>query len=64
MRNRLPTKYQIGNVFESAKNIKELIELQVILNNKYIRYYCLIRIPDITYRIHKNFPKFKHFLLL
>jgi hypothetical protein len=35
MRNKFPTKYQISNVFESAKNIKKLMEFQVMLNNRY-----------------------------
>jgi hypothetical protein len=42
MSNSLSTKYQIGNVFECAKNMKELIELQVILNNRYTGYHRLI----------------------
>jgi hypothetical protein len=42
MSNSPPTKYQIGNVFECAKNMKELIELQVILNNRYTVYNHLI----------------------
>jgi hypothetical protein len=43
IRNRFLTKYQIGNVFESAKSMKELIELQVILNSKFTEYYRLIQ---------------------
>jgi hypothetical protein len=39
IRNRSPAKYQISNIFESAKNINELIELQVMLNNRYTGYY-------------------------
>jgi hypothetical protein len=53
MRNSLQIKYQISNVFECAKNMKKLIELQVILNNKYIGYYCLIR--DIFVQFVKKF---------
>jgi hypothetical protein len=53
MSNSLPTKYQIGNVFECAKNMKELIELQVILNNRYTGYNHLIR--DVFVQFAKKF---------
>jgi hypothetical protein len=53
MSNSPPTKYQIGNVFECAKNMKELIELQVILNNKYTGYYRLIQ--DVFVQFAKKF---------
>jgi hypothetical protein len=51
--NSPSTKYQIGNVFECAKNIKELIELQVILNNRYTGYNCLIQ--DVFIQFAKKF---------
>jgi hypothetical protein len=53
MSNSSPTKYQIGNVFECAKNMKELIEIQVILNNRYIGYTRLIR--DVFVQFAKKF---------
>jgi hypothetical protein len=53
MRNKPSTKYQIDNIFESAKNMKKLIELQVILNNKYTVYYHLIQ--DVFVQFAKKF---------
>jgi hypothetical protein len=53
MSNSPPTKYQIGNVFECAKNMKKLIEFQVILNNRYTGYNCLIR--DVFVQFVKKF---------
>jgi hypothetical protein len=39
LRNMPVTKDQLRNIFVYTKNMKEFLELQVMLNNRYIGYY-------------------------